>query len=211
MATQELNEIIDFCKKGIIEDEFPVSNPLRKERIAEAYERKFKRAFDLIATGIDPHARNSVGYSLLCSAITKITEPIALAMISAGMDPNIRDFGEYTPLMIAVKSDLYLVVDLLLAKGADINAINYMGHSPLLIACNYGSVEMAKHLVEMGANTQIKDLAGNTACWTCTRKPTFKPILEDIVCRKRGGFHSRRKTVRCPRLNKRRQQSRRRR
>ena len=62
-----------------------------------------------------------------------------------------------------MRNDISAVKELI-ASGADINRQNKMyGHTPLIIACNYDYVEMAKLLIDKGADIHIKGKDGSTA------------------------------------------------
>eukprot|EP00969_Alexandrium_andersonii_P030406 1326169-Alexandrium_andersonii.AAC.1 len=46
------------------------------------------------------------------------------------------------------------MVDLLLAQGADIEGRNNRGKTPFLEACGTGNVDVARHLLDIGADVQ---------------------------------------------------------
>jgi len=77
---------------------------------------------------------------------------------------NQPDERGFTPLVLATYLNQKDVTELLLANGADINAQDaMMGNTALMGVCFKGSHELAKLLVEKGADTTLKNKQGETA------------------------------------------------
>ena len=77
----------------------------------------------------------------------------ARLLLDAGADPNARSDGEpgETPLHWAASSDDVDVAEVLIAGGADIEAPNGSIGTPLANAVGYGCWQVARRLVEHGA------------------------------------------------------------
>ncbi|PRT54019.1 Ankyrin repeat-containing protein P1E11.10 [Wickerhamiella sorbophila] len=77
-----------------------------------------------------------------------------------GMSPNSKDENGYTPLHAAAEWGHFDLISYLLEKGGDVNITDSDGDTPLHAT---ESVEMAKFLVEHGADPKKKNSEGLTA------------------------------------------------
>jgi len=76
----------------------------------------------------------------------------AAHMLQKGANPNAAN-GEGTALTHSISKGQYDLAGILLAKGADANLTARKGmEPPLLLACKAGNVELARRLVELGAD-----------------------------------------------------------
>ena len=66
-----------------------------------------------------------------------------------------------------------------LAKGADVNFQDRIGYSALHFAAQNGLFDLAKILIENGANVNIQDIHGNIPLWTAMFNS--KLILNNIT------------------------------
>lgn len=105
-----------------------------------------------------------------------------------------------TPLMYAAMYDHILLAKTLIAHGADVNAagtppegnnafwIKMDGVTPLALACRNGSVEIAKLLLEAGADETIRDAKGKAPIFSLLRYPhnfrKYSRIDDPIYSRK---------------------------
>lgn len=129
----------------------------------------------------DVNAKSPFGdYSILSVAITSIRDmrEIVKMLIDAGADVN-KAHGPtgQTPLMDAVKTIKLLdkkwkrdgeaqleTIRLLVASGANLDAQDNAGQTVLIHAVRKGCYEIMRLLVELGADTTIRDFAsGKTA------------------------------------------------
>jgi ankyrin repeat protein len=88
------------------------------------------------------------------------------ALVAAGYDVNAFDNGlRYTPLHYAAKGEFFDVCKYLLSVGADVNAHDdaRIGETPLGAIAPTCSYEMAKFLIEAGADPTIRGWMGQTA------------------------------------------------
>lgn len=66
-------------------------------------------------------------------------------------------------LNLAASEKYPAIVKLLLDHGADVNRQNKNGRSPLMEAALWGRIDNVKHLLERGANRNIRDIHGRRA------------------------------------------------
>lgn len=133
----------------------------------------------LLSRGAAPDAQDSRGSTALHMSVLygspgcdKLLGDMVEALLEAGADPSISDSHGYTPLHRLVQSDEEDVraVQLILGRGADISARDHRGMTPLHWVAKGGhrwnkqkGSEVAKLLVELGANPNTADDDGKTA------------------------------------------------
>lgn len=72
--------------------------------------------------------------------------------------------GTYDPYMLKRNTNHIKIIESLIKLGADINIQDsYMGWSPLMQAAYFGNTKAVKLLLKSGANSQLKNILGNTA------------------------------------------------
>lgn len=83
-----------------------------------------------------------------------------------------RSVGALNALMFAIRNGCYSCVEQLVAAGADINFPTPEGVTPLMLALDNEHNEVAKFLMDKGANFDVWDWWGRTALWIAVdRKP----------------------------------------
>ena len=119
----------------------------------------------LAQPGIDPNLRNEGGLTALHYACSKGRhELLSLLMQRDDLKIDVQDpNSKMTPLMRAVISHQPLCVQKLLQAGARLNIVDFDGCTALHHAINEGRDDIAIMLVEAGAETEIKNNAGDTA------------------------------------------------
>ncbi len=86
--------------------------------------------------------------------------------ITAEGRPKSLDSGGFTPLLYAARENCRACVDVLLAKGADIDLADPDGVSPLHLSVMNANWDLAKQLIEAGADVNQWDIFGATPLFT---------------------------------------------
>ena len=89
---------------------------------------------------------------------------IAIFIILANFKPLISNASYLDKQLIeAVRNGNISRVESLLDRGADVNVrAGYYGWTPLMVAVYYGHPDIAKLLIERGANVNARDRYGHT-------------------------------------------------
>ena len=123
----------------------------------------------LLARGASVNARAANGWTALSLAAARGFEGVVATLLAHDADPNIADIYGWTPLMRAVEQNRPPVVRVLLAaKRVNTNARDENGHSALHHAAVQGFTEIARLLLEHGADVQVRDRAGRTPAMLAT-------------------------------------------
>lgn len=132
-----------------------------------------------IKEGADVNDENDGGESVLSHAIRYHCDlELIMYLIEKGAD--IFDFDDegVSVFDMAITYTNIPLVRLLLEKGIDVNKTQRRsGFTPLMAAACYGRVEVAKILIEHGANKDLVDFKGFSAT-DFARKMNKKSILE---------------------------------
>jgi uncharacterized protein len=83
-----------------------------------------------------------------------------------------RSVGGLTVLLYAARSGCYECVEELIAAGADVNVPTPEGITPLMIALDNEHNDIAKLLMDKGANLEVWDWWGRTALWIAVDRKT---------------------------------------
>jgi ankyrin repeat protein len=118
----------------------------------------------LLARGVDVNAKENVqGQTALMWAASQNQAEIALLLIDRGADVRARTTkAGFTPLLFAARQGARDAIQVLLAKGADVNAVASDGTSVLMAATYTGHWDLAKSLLDRGADPNLAG-AGYTA------------------------------------------------
>jgi ankyrin repeat protein len=79
-------------------------------------------------------------------------------------------YGGLTALMYAARGGCYGCVEAMVAAGADVNAPSPEGVTPLMIALDNSHNDVAKFLIDHGANPNLWDVYGRTALYIAVDK-----------------------------------------
>ncbi|KAH6889253.1 ankyrin repeat-containing domain protein [Thelonectria olida] len=115
-------------------------------------------------------ARNT-GNSPLHLAVSNNHEAIVRLLLERGVNPEVTNIQGWKPLAIAARNgpSLLPTVELLLQYGADVGSINRrLNESALHVCAETGFCEMARILLDHGAQVDFRDLRGRT--------PLFKAV-----------------------------------
>src|SRR5690606_13747436 len=86
--------------------------------------------------------------------------------VTAEGRPKSLDSGGFTPLLYAARENCGACVDMLLAHGADIDLPDPDGVSPLHVAIMNANWDLAKRLIEAGADVDQWDIYGEAPLFT---------------------------------------------
>ena len=129
--------------------------------------------------GADLEETNEGGESVLaCAVIARCDIELIMLLIDSGAD--IFDFDDegVSIFDIAITYGSLEMVEYIVDKGIDVNTTQRRsGFTALMASACYGRVEIAKILLEKGANQQARDMKGFTAI-DFARKMNKKSVLE---------------------------------
>ena len=103
------------------------------------------------------------GFTPLILAVYNESYEAAKFLLDKGANPDVQDSNGNTALMGATFKAYPKMVDLLLEYKADVNLSNFNNAPALIFAATFGQTDIAKKLLEKGANKSIKDNSGKTA------------------------------------------------
>lgn len=137
----------------------------------------------LLELGANPRARSfrgnfPLGYAIVHGAPTELLD----ALLAGGASPyEVNDDG-FGLLHAAAEVDCASAIPWLMAKSLDIEARTRKGHTPLQIACGLGRLQVARALLEAGANARAPSSDG-TAREIAARaqKQGVLKLLDELV------------------------------
>ncbi|KAI1339173.1 hypothetical protein F5Y15DRAFT_80694 [Xylariaceae sp. FL0016] len=143
---------------------------------------------ELLRHGADPNTRSgrSSGQTALFSAVVKGHDKTVEALLAGGADVEAQD-REGRSALLYVASERQAkrkwttsTLKLLLDKGADLEVKDHIDRTPLLWAATNGNVELARFLLENGANVTAKNTRDKTALHLVAER-NDKEHREDMV------------------------------
>jgi ankyrin repeat protein len=140
------------------------------------YDRKFKTARLLIASGADVDSRDNRGDTPLMFA-AQTDFDVLRNLLDKGADVNARNKNGETPLIIAFRVECIVA---LLDHGAELDAKNLSGNTALMCAAssrNSGKVEI---LLDRGADVNERNTKGETAL-AIAKQINNQTIIEMLV------------------------------
>ncbi|KAI0403886.1 hypothetical protein F4802DRAFT_274543 [Xylaria palmicola] len=123
----------------------------------------------LLAHNADPNARNRLGQTALFVAAIKGHDKVIEALIAGHADVNAKDKEGRSPLLYLASERstkakwTTATLGLLRRHGADVEVRDQIGRTPLLWAATNCNIELAKFLLENGANVAAANNRGRTA------------------------------------------------
>ena len=139
----------------------------------------YLNAKKLIKSGEDVNDANESGESVLAHAIRHHCDfDLLMLLVENGADVFDFDDEGVSIFDMAITYGNTRMVEFLLQKGVDVNQTNRKsGFTPLMAAACYGRVDVAKILLQNGANKDAQDIKGFNAT-DFARKMNKKTILE---------------------------------
>lgn len=110
----------------------------------------------LLDAGVDINALDKYGNSALSAAVVQEATSVIRFLIGAGADVN-QDLRGWSVLHIAAHRDKKEAARLLIELGANIDAKSIDGKTPLKWACDGFNFDLAKMLIEAGADLTSGD------------------------------------------------------
>lgn len=110
-----------------------------------------KKVQELIDSGEDVDARDSIGTTPLHRAAMEGHAEVSDLLLKAGADMNARTLGdEETPLFLAASERRTAMVKLLLERGADVNSRTIGGYTAMWVAAAAGCTAVVDLLRQYG-------------------------------------------------------------
>lgn len=121
----------------------------------------------LLAYKADIHAQDKQGDTPLHVVVTNSKNTTLINIVASKGDIAVQNKKGDTPLHAAVLADNMAAINALVGVMYDrdkniINTQNYNGKTPLHLAAAKGSIEVAKKLIQQGADVNATDKDGNT-------------------------------------------------
>lgn len=116
---------------------------------------------------IDGHSVLNVsdnhGWNMLLHSIVAKNDIAIKYLLEKGSTINYKDNYENTPLMCAVYTRNRELIDVIIKNGGNINDRNAYGISALMLICSMTDMnDIAKLLIDYGADVNLKDVTGKT-------------------------------------------------
>jgi len=126
----------------------------------------------LVAAGGDVDASDNDGNTPLILAAQYGRVDLSRFLLAHGANVDFQNKSGESALMAAAgirgtysstSADRDKVIEILVAGGGDINTSDINGNTPLIMAAEYGRVDLARLLLEHGANLALRNKSGQTA------------------------------------------------
>jgi ankyrin repeat protein len=136
----------------------------------------------LVSKGVKIDEKNGqLEHTAMIKACEDGSLDIVKVLVDAGANINLKSKGEFSPLLYAVENKRKPIVEYLVSKGVNIDEKNgHLGNTALIKACEFGSLDIAKVLVDAGANINLKSKAGFTPLFYAVQK-NHKPVVEYLI------------------------------
>lgn len=97
------------------------------------------------------------GKTILHRSVIQRLDKYTEVILAAGAKPDASDNKGMTPLHYAAKKNDNKNVEKLNIAGANLDARDQKGRTPLSVAIRNGNIEVAKHLINLGASTELDE------------------------------------------------------
>jgi ankyrin repeat protein len=116
------------------------------------------RAIELIRLGTDLDAPDLVGPPINLAAAKGYLAMVRI-LVDAGADIEASgDPSRSRPLHLAAMNDQGEVAGFLIGRGAAVDALDSWGRTPLMVAATFGALDVARRLLDGGADPERQDL-----------------------------------------------------
>lgn len=105
----------------------------------------------LIGCEADLNVRDEDGNTLLHLVCRRDWPEVVDTLLNKGCDIHAKNYCGYTPFLMAAKFAPESVIKSFLKLGVDVNTKSKSNVSALYFVCEYGTLDMAETLIEMGA------------------------------------------------------------
>uniref|UniRef100_A0A1Y1MJD6 Uncharacterized protein n=1 Tax=Photinus pyralis TaxID=7054 RepID=A0A1Y1MJD6_PHOPY len=159
---------------------------------------------DLLEKGINIDQQSNTGFTPFTMALEKASTTYAKMMLAKNADVHIRKQCG-SNLHFAISQNVDVIGDLL-DLGMDINEQDQQGNTPLLLALDSGLNDIAKLLLERGANVHIRDNAYDSCLHNTIPKcdvAILSTLIDrgaDVNCRNLSGETPLLKALKCEKL-----------
>ena len=145
-----------------------IPKPSDAEFIAAVHVGSVKKVTELLQRGANPNAvdKNFASRSALGVAISRGNIGLLRLLVAQGANVNQRDAGGTTPLAAAVFAPLQTrlrISLILLDHGANVDATDYSGDTPFIRARWFKADDLARLLIERGADANRRNIEGEKA------------------------------------------------
>ncbi|WLR56986.1 ankyrin repeat domain-containing protein [Mesobacillus subterraneus] len=154
----------EFSSAFFAEDEF-FEEDIEASALTDAViSGNAKKVASLIEDGEDIHQIDYFGYSALDWAIMDDNLQMVQLLLDLKADPNFESDYGMTPFMTASEKGSESIIKILHDAGGNPNYQEMSsGYTALTYAVFSGEIETVKLLIELGADSQLKDYSGMTA------------------------------------------------
>jgi ankyrin repeat protein len=147
--------------------------------------------------GADVNKANLRDCTLYAAAFRGDTTMCQFLIKQCGADVNKANLDGRTPLYVsAARGDIAVCQYLVKQCGADINKVTNSLHSPFFVACEFGYLEVAKALIALGADANLKTIGGTSLPAPVLPTLNFQTII--TIGRRDSTLHGSRKRVGLP-------------
>lgn len=156
-----LNRVMEKLRPGLEDINSRGSGSFTALHLA-ANKAKIETMAKLISWGAEVDLLGACGSPLFQAVLTN-SKPAINILLQNNANPNAQD-GSHVPLIEAITRCDKQVIDALIEHGAHIDARGKYRETPLLISIREGRLEIARRLLEKGANPNING-------WSCGMPP----------------------------------------
>mmetsp|Transcript_87022 Transcript_87022/g.244011 ORF Transcript_87022/g.244011 Transcript_87022/m.244011 type:complete len:1349 (-) Transcript_87022:56-4102(-) len=125
---------------------------------------------EFVIPALDVNAVNKMGMTALHIAARDGNWQLLASLVLASADIAAKDLDGFNALHFAAIEDETVTVSCLLDLGLDVNSTDHKSWTPLMHTVARGCDEATRHLVDVMANLDMKNLDGDTALQICLRR-----------------------------------------